>query len=106
MQFFKKQTDHEPTEKELQAEKEADEKAQLAYINAKGERRIENAKLAGQRDADRLANQKPFYQKVINLASNVGKDLVKASNNVNPDALISFDKPTQTKTKRHRRKKK
>lgn len=85
-----------------------DPEAEAAYHKKLKEQRIKNAEAAAIRDADNLANQKPFYQKVIGLGNAVLKDLTAASANINPDALINFndDKPKPKKRKTKRRKKK
>ena len=79
-------------------------KRQQAYNQALEAQRIENAKAKGVADANRLANHKPFYQKVLGVVTNIGKDLVKASGNVNPDALITFDEPKERQRRKHRKR--
>ena len=95
---------------QAQLDQEAKDEAevQAAYELAKKERRIENAKRKAVLDADKLANQKPFYQKVMGAASAIGKDLMQASSNVNPDALFTFNDYSKTRSnfKRHRKNKK
>lgn len=76
---------------------------QKAYNEALNNQRIENAKIKAKADADRLANKKPFYQKLIGIADTIGKDLIKNASNTNPNALITFDNPPREK--RTRRKK-
>jgi hypothetical protein len=93
------------TPEEAALEKEYEQKAQLAYIEAKGKQRIKNAELAGQQDADKLANKKPFYQKVLNLAGAVGKDLIQAAPNTNPNVLFNWEQQREPKTKRRRKTK-
>lgn len=83
---------------EIKHQKEID----LAYVEAKTKRRIENAKNAGIRDADNLVNQKPFYQKVMGGASWLIKDLSQGAANVNPDVLFTFDDPPRNKRRRKR----
>ena len=73
-----------------------------AYIEAKVNRRIENAKIKGIADADKMANQKPFYQKLMGAAATVGKDMIKQSSQTNTDVLFNFG---ETKKPRHRKKK-
>ena len=73
-----------------------------AYIDAKVEQRIKNAKLAGVNDANKLANHKPFYQKLVGVGMALGKDVMKGSSKTNPNVLFNFNQP---KPKRKRRKK-
>ena len=104
LSLFSSKPNQPPKSKE-QLDQEAKDEAevQAAYDLAKKIRRIENAKQKGVMDADKLANQKPFYQKVIGAASAIGKDLMQASSNVNPDALITFNEPEPQR--QHRKKK-
>jgi hypothetical protein len=84
---------------EAKRQKEIDQ----AYIDTKTQRRIENAKAAAVRDADALANQKPFYQKLMGGASWLIKDLSEGAANVNPDALFTFDDPQPSRNRRRRK---
>jgi hypothetical protein len=77
-------------------------KRRKAYNQAKEEEREKIAKQRGIEDAHKIADKKPFYQKLIGLATNIGKDLVAVSGNVNTDALFTFDEPD----KPHKRKRK
>jgi hypothetical protein len=59
------------------------------------------ARQRGFEDARAIAtHKKPFYQKVIGVGMAIGRDLTNI--NPNPDALFSFDNPSE---KKHRRKK-
>jgi hypothetical protein len=73
------------------------------YIDAKIEQRKKNAVAAGIADANKLANQKPFYQKLIGVGVGLGKDIVQGASKTNPNVFFNFDEPTP---KRKRRKKK
>lgn len=73
-----------------------------AYVDAKVNRRIENAKIAAIRDADKMANKKPFYKILGGVAANMGKDLIKGAANADPNVFFTFDE----KPKRRRRKRK
>ena len=75
-----------------------------AYIDAKVEQRIKNAKLAGVNDANKLANQKPFYQKVMGVGLALGKDMVKGASKTNPGVLFNFDEPKQPRKRRNKRR--
>jgi hypothetical protein len=97
-----KQRQKERRERLDKLEAESEKDVEAAYIEAKKQRRIENAKTAGVRDADGLVNQKPFYQKLMGGASWLIKDLSEGAANVNPDALFTFDDP-KPKRKRRRR---
>jgi hypothetical protein len=82
-------------------------KRRTAYNQAKEEEREKIAKQRGIEDAHKIADKKPFYQKLIGVASAIGKDLVAASGNVNTDALFTFDNPEperQSKRKHKRNK--
>lgn len=72
-----------------------------AYEKAKKERRIENAKRIGIQDADRLANQKPFYKKVMGALVAVGKDLVENAPNTDPSILFNMDDTPRKRKKRN-----
>lgn len=72
-----------------------------AYEKAKKERRIENAKRIGIQDADRLANQKPFYKKVMGALVAVGKDLVENAPNTDPSVLFNMDDTPRKRKKRN-----
>ena len=74
-----------------------------AYVEAKVSQRIENAKAKGVADANRLANQKPLYQKLMGAAATVGKDLVKGSGNVNTDAFFTWGTPKQNRSQSNSR---
>ena len=85
----------------LEHKKQASKKAaEEAYLEAYKERRVENAKVIAQRDADKLANQQPFYQKLVSGGAWLLKDLSDGAGKVNTDALFSWE----TKPKRKRRK--
>lgn len=83
----------------------SDNKAQTAYQKAYDEQRIKNATQKGIEDANRLANQQPFYKKVLNAASAVTKDFAEGASKTNPDALFTFDdpKPQRRRTRKKRR---
>lgn len=99
-----KQKKQDPRKEELKRlEAKHQKQIDQAYIDAKTQRRIENAKAAGIRDADNLVNQKPFYQKLMGGAQWLVKDLSEGASRVNPDALFTFDTP-QPKRKRRRNK--
>jgi hypothetical protein len=78
-------------------------KRRKAYKDAKEEQRLKNAREAGIRDANKLANRKPFYQKLIGAGVSLGKDVIQGAAKTNPDVFFSWDTP---KPKRKRRKKK
>ncbi len=74
------------------------------YNETLEEEREKNARATAKRDAQKIANQVPFYQKVINVAGKLGKDIIENAPNTNPDVLLSFDdkKPKRkTKKKNH-----
>ena len=73
-----------------------------AYNDALQEQRLKNARAKGTADANKLANQKPFYQKVLGLGMAVGKDIMKGASNTNPNVFFNMDGP---KPKRKRRRK-
>lgn len=82
----------------LEAKSEKD--VEQAYIEAKKAQRIKNAKLAGERDANNLLNQKPFHEKLLSGASWLMRDLSDGARNVNTDALFTFDDPPAKKRRR------
>jgi hypothetical protein len=96
----------EKSKAQLDQEALDEAEVQAAYALAKKERRIENAKRKAVLDADKLANQKPFYQKVIGAASAITKDLASGASQMNPDALFTWNDEPQSQGRRQRRKKK
>ena len=72
-----------------------------AYLQAKEEKRLENARAAGVRDADKLANQQPFYQKLVNGGAWLLRDLSDGAGKVNTDALFSWDEKPKRKRRKH-----
>lgn len=88
-----------PSPEELDAEQQA----QTAYREAKAQRRIENARQAGIRDADRLANKKPFHMKLLEVGKAVLRDMsTNEPNNFNFEYRDPFEQP-QPKKKRKKR---
>ena len=87
-----------------QAESKHQKDIDKAYIDAKVEQRIKNARVAGANDANKLVNQKPFYQKVMGVGMMLGKDLVSGASKTNPGVLFNFDQPKTTRRKRRKRK--
>lgn len=73
-----------------------------AYNDAMQEQRLKNARAKGIADANKLANQKPFYQKVIGVGMAVGKDIMAGAGKTNPNVFFNMDGP---KPKRKRRRK-
>lgn len=99
----KKPDPHHEELKRLEAKRQKE--IDTAYIDAKTQRRIENAKAAGARDADELLNQKPFYQKLAGGAGWLMRDLSAGAARSNPNVLFSFDDPPQRQVKRRRNRK-
>ncbi|MGD0071403.1 MAG: hypothetical protein ABSB71_08005 [Candidatus Bathyarchaeia archaeon] len=82
-------------------------KRQKVYNASKEKERERIAALRGKQDAQKIANRKPFYQKLMGAFANIGKDLVAQSGNVKPNALFTWDTPKrQRKRKGKRRTKK
>jgi hypothetical protein len=92
-------------DKRKDALKRCNVKAEDAYLETLEEERIKNAREKAKRDAANLANQQPFYKKLINLGGAIAKDLGNIQ--PNPDALINFNdepSPRKKRSKRKRRK--
>lgn len=100
--LFKQQKPDPHREELKRLEAKRQKEIDNAYIEAKTQRRIENAKNAGVRDADSIVNQKPFYQKLMGGASWLIRDLSEGAAKTNPEVFFSWDEP-QTKRKRRRR---
>jgi hypothetical protein len=79
-------------------------KRQKAYNDAKEKERERIATIKGTQDAQKIANQKPFYQKLMGAAATIGKDLVKNSSNMNTNALFSWDDPAPKRKRRKKRR--
>lgn len=105
----KNKTEQSPEDQELlRKRKEAlnrpNTKAEEAYLKKLEEQRIKNAEAKAIEDANQLANQKPFYQKVMGMGTALLRDLGDVAANTNPNALINFDeeKPKRTNPKRRK----
>lgn len=101
--FFSKSNqslkDQELIRKRKEALSHQDPDAEAAYLTKLKEQRIKNAEAKAIQDAHNLANQKPFYQKIIGAGTAILKDLSNIE--PNPDALINFnDQPR--KRRKHR----
>lgn len=97
----KKRRDEEDTE-EYKARKKA-------YNDALQEQRLKNARAKGIADANKLANQKPFYQKVMGVGTAIVKDLSApppkgGGFNFDSNSLFSWETPKPKRKRRRKRK--
>ena len=103
----KHRTQEAPADKQLidnrkKALNSPNQKAEEAYLKKLEEQRIKNAEAKAIKDADNLANQQPFYKKLVNIGAAVAKDLGNIQ--PNPDALINFNEEKPKRAKRKKRK--
>jgi hypothetical protein len=78
-------------------------KRRKVYNQTLEQQREKNARAAAIRDADKIANRKPFYQKVMGVGLALGKDMVHGASKTNPGVLFNFDEPKQQRRKRRKR---
>jgi hypothetical protein len=100
----RKRREKQEREERQQQESKRQKEINKAYIDAKIEQRKKNAVAAGIADANKLANQKPFYQKVMGVGMALGKDVMAGASKTNPGVLFNFDEPKQPRKRRKKRR--
>ena len=100
------QKSKEKSAAEIEQENRDEAEVQEVYRQAKKEQRMKNAKQRAIQDADKIANQKPFYQKVMSTVTAIGKDVMESASNIHPnnDALFTFDNESERQKKRRKKK--
>jgi hypothetical protein len=101
----RKRREKREREQRQQQERSHQKEINQAYLEAKIAQRKKNAVAAGIADANKLANRKPFYQKVIGFGTALGKDIIQGASKTNPDVFFNWDDSTPKRRKRKRRKK-